>query len=99
VSDEDSAVDAERVEEPSQSLTVTTDGVVRIEWCVASTKAEKVEDDKAVSWRQLCDDIEPEVARCRKSVYEDDGLACPAATCRVVVNPLAGEVYEFAAHR
>ena len=92
------AVDAQRLEQSDQPLSMAADRVIGADWRIASTKAKEIEDDDSMTRRQFRDHIEPEVAGSRKPVNQYYWLAGPAAPSRVVVDPMSGEVYEFTAH-
>ena len=99
MSDGAHSIDSQRVEQPDQPLCMPVGRVVRGKGSVAPSEAEQVDDDHPMSRRQLCDNVEPEMAGRWKAVNQQHRLSRTASSSGVVVQALAVQIDEFAAHR
>jgi hypothetical protein len=98
MSDDARPRDPEIVEEARDELRMSTDADIGTNGPVASTEAEKIDDDHPMPGRQARNEVAPEVARSGESVYEHDRVTGAARAGSVVVQPRAREIDELASH-
>lgn len=98
VSNDAGAFDAKVVEQRDHSFGVRADVDGACEGPIAASESEEVDDDQPVPGRHERDDIDPEMARRRETVEEQNGYAGAARSGGVVVDPRAAEIEKLTAH-
>src|SRR3954467_814270 len=65
VADDESSLDAQRVEQPNYPTAMASNRIVRSSRRITAPKTEKVDDQHAMALRQLWHDLQPDVTRRR----------------------------------
>jgi len=92
------AFDPQLIEQRDHSFGMCAHVDSALEWTIASTVAEEIDDDDSMPGAHEGNDVVPEMPRSRESVEKHHGIAAAARSGGVVVESRAAEIEKLTAH-